>query len=173
MKHCVIICVRKQQTRRLSGLLKMLNKTCFEAGRNLMAGYKCPFSLEAISICWLATVEILNCCLPNGEHVKHELLHWLGSCIKLSVDVTFPFFSNDIRQSKWHFPHYSLFSPKYLLNFSALSVALMRTTFRSSRTDSRSFTIVRRTSDCRFRSWISSRTRWLMLDRCLRIGETR
>lgn len=54
--------------------------------------------------------------------------------------------------------------PKYLENFSALSVALMRMTLRSSRSFSRSFTMVSKTSDCRFLSWISSSTRWLTLD---------
>lgn len=57
--------------------------------------------------------------------------------------------------------------PKYLENFSALRVALMRMTLRSSRRLSRSFTMMSNTSDCRFLSWISSSTRWLMLDRSL------
>lgn len=55
-------------------------------------------------------------------------------------------------------------SPKYSENFTALRVALIRTTLRSSLCFRRSFTMMSNTSDWRFLSWISSRTRWLTLD---------
>lgn len=54
--------------------------------------------------------------------------------------------------------------PKYLENFSAFSVALMRMILRSLLRLRRSFTMMSKTSDCRFLSWISSSTKWLTLD---------
>lgn len=101
----------------------------------------------------------LDSCLKgvwNGERGR-----WEGATIQTN--------KNAERNAKENFKfNFVGCIPKYLENFSALSVALMRMTLRSSRMLSRSFTMTSKTSDCRFLSWISSSTKWLILDNNLK-----
>ena len=57
--------------------------------------------------------------------------------------------------------------PKYCEKSSALRVALIRISLRSGRFCTSSFRMIIRKSDCKSRSWISSRITWVVLDRHL------
>lgn len=112
--------------------------------------------------------------LPNHLYniFQQELFHW--ECQTRDVDHwAIVWGKNNVKiRTLFLVEHSSMLylvnsSPKYFENFSALSVALMRMTLRSSRIRSKSLTMMSKTSDWRFLSWISSKTKWLMLESVL------